>query len=66
MSRENKNRPKKLVRDIINTAKSYAAEDYPKEKGYKVSVHGDEVWVDRVDKNGQETEVLTIEINRQL
>jgi hypothetical protein len=55
-----KNRPRELISDIVDQARVYAMEDYPPEKGYVVSQHKNEIWVD--DKFGKE--VLTIVIVR--
>jgi len=54
-----KNRPKDLVNDIMKDAIWQAEGYYPKNKGYLVTRHGNELWVDK--KN---VEVLTLFITR--
>jgi hypothetical protein len=56
-----KNRPRKLIMDILSAAFDYAKEDYP---GYEVSRHTNEIWVDRVAKDGELVKVLTIAVTK--
>ena len=55
-----KNRPRDLVKAIIEDAKWEANARYPEDEGYSVTCHGNEIWIDKGDK-----EVLTIFITRE-
>ena len=59
-----KNRPTKLIKDIVAIAAEYAFDDYPEEKGYVTSVQGRDILVEKKNKKGELKRVLFLNIGR--
>ena len=59
-----KNRPRKLVRDIIAVALAEAKYDYPESEGYEVNKHDNEIWINKRLSDGSLKYVMDIRIIR--